>query len=239
MDPEKLLASRLTNRCITAGTLTYEEAERRRAGWEGCEKLRDAEAGVSHVQVVVCAALSAAELLQSPLLHAVRRMLHQRSHKRLAETGKRNVYLMVPLVLKAQSVEHVLHLSGFVWAEHIKRIPWMIGHRRLNCPGYGSHVELFVQQANNLKENVFKTKAEIADVETLAVPQDCDANKELTAGKAGLRSETAVCVAEDEDGAAVAHLETVSGDVLIDSQFWGIASYLNTAHFDRYQDSLP
>lgn len=46
-----------------AGCLTYEEAERRRAGREGCEKLQNAEAPVSHVQVVVRGALFAAELL--------------------------------------------------------------------------------------------------------------------------------------------------------------------------------
>lgn len=65
----------------TAGILTYEEAEWRRAGWEGCEKLQNAEAWVSHIQVVICGALFTAELLQSPPLHTVPCMLHQRSQK--------------------------------------------------------------------------------------------------------------------------------------------------------------
>lgn len=75
----------------TAGTLTYEEAERRRAGWEGCEKLQNAETQVSHVQVVVCGALFTAELLQSPPLHTVPRMLHQRSEKCLTDRQKSEV----------------------------------------------------------------------------------------------------------------------------------------------------
>lgn len=47
---------------------------------------------------------------------------------------QRNVYSVVPLVTKAQSVERLLHLGGSVWAEHIKRIPWMIGHHRVSLP---------------------------------------------------------------------------------------------------------
>lgn len=38
------------------------------------------------------------------------------------------MYSVVPLVIKAQSVEHVLHLRGSVRAEHIERISGLIGH---------------------------------------------------------------------------------------------------------------
>lgn len=37
---------------------------------------------------------------------------------------------MVPLVLQAQSVEHLLHVGGPVGAENVKRVPWQISHRR-------------------------------------------------------------------------------------------------------------
>lgn len=69
----------------TAVILTYEEAERRRAGWEGCEELQNAETLVSHIQVVICGALFTAELLHSPPLHTVPCMLHQCSQKCLPE----------------------------------------------------------------------------------------------------------------------------------------------------------
>lgn len=72
-------------------TGTYEDAERRRAGWERCEKLQNAEAWVSHIQVVVCSSLFTAELLQSPPLHTIRRMLQQRSEKRLTDRQKLTV----------------------------------------------------------------------------------------------------------------------------------------------------
>lgn len=62
---------------------TYEEAQGGRAGWEGREELQDTEVGVSQVSVVVGGALLAAELLQSPSLPAVSRVLHQRPEKRL------------------------------------------------------------------------------------------------------------------------------------------------------------
>lgn len=78
----------LTDTYITVGTLTYEEAERRRAGWECCEKLQHAEALVSHVQVVVCGSLFTAELLQSPPLHTVPCMLHQCSEQSLTQGQK-------------------------------------------------------------------------------------------------------------------------------------------------------
>lgn len=71
---------------IKAGT--YEDAERRRAGWKGCEKLQNAEALFSQVQVIVSGALLTAELLQSPLLHTIHCMLHQRSQKCLTEGQK-------------------------------------------------------------------------------------------------------------------------------------------------------
>lgn len=85
---------------LRGGSLTYKEAERRWAGWEGCKKLQNAEARVSHIQVVVCSTLFTAELLQSPPLHAVPCMLHQSSQKRLTETQKSD----------ALSPEAVLHL---------------------------------------------------------------------------------------------------------------------------------
>ena len=78
----------MTDTYITVSTLTYEEAERRRAGWERCEKLQDAEALVSDVQVVVCGALFTAELLQSPPLHTVPCMLHERSEQSLTRGQK-------------------------------------------------------------------------------------------------------------------------------------------------------
>lgn len=34
--------------------------------------------------------------------------------------------MVVPLAVKAQPVEHVVHVCGPVWAEHIKGIPWLI-----------------------------------------------------------------------------------------------------------------
>lgn len=64
---------------IPALILTYEEAEGRQAGWKSSEKLQSAEARVSHIQIVICGALFAAELLQSPPLHTVPCMLHERS----------------------------------------------------------------------------------------------------------------------------------------------------------------
>lgn len=68
---------------------TYEEAEGGRAGREGHEELQDAEAGVPQVGVVVGGALLAAQLLESPPLPAVGRVLHQRPQKRLTGgTGK-------------------------------------------------------------------------------------------------------------------------------------------------------
>lgn len=60
----------------------------------------------------------------------------------------------------------------------------------------------------------------IADVETMAVPQDWDANPGLPTGEAGLRSEIAFCVAEAEADTADAYLESVFTDALIDSKFW-------------------
>lgn len=90
----------------TAGT--YEDAERRRAGREGCQKLQKAEARVSHIQVVVCSALFTAELLQSPPLHTSPRMLHQRSEKCLTEAKK----------LKVESLGAVLQL-------HQLQFPWL------------------------------------------------------------------------------------------------------------------
>lgn len=59
---------------------TYEDAERRGAGWKGCEKLQNAETWISHIEVVVSSALLTAELLQSPPLCNIRRMLCQHSH---------------------------------------------------------------------------------------------------------------------------------------------------------------
>lgn len=72
-------------------TGTYEEAERRRAGWKGFEKLQNAEAWFSHIDVVVSSALLTAELLQSPPLYTIRRMLCQRSQERLTEGQKGKV----------------------------------------------------------------------------------------------------------------------------------------------------
>lgn len=69
-------------------TGTYEDAEWRRAGWKGCEKLQYAETWFSHIEVVVSSALLTAELLQSPPLCTIRRMLCQRSHERLTERQK-------------------------------------------------------------------------------------------------------------------------------------------------------
>lgn len=34
--------------------------------------------------------------------------------------------MVVPLAVKAQPVEHAVHVCGPVWAEHIKGIPWLI-----------------------------------------------------------------------------------------------------------------
>lgn len=39
---------------------------------------------------------------------------------------QRNIDMVVPLAVKAQPVEHVVHVCGPVWAEHIKGIPWLI-----------------------------------------------------------------------------------------------------------------
>lgn len=69
-------------------TGTYEDAERRRAGWKGCKKLQNAETWFSHIEVVVSSALLTAELLQSPPLYTICRMLCQRSHERLTEGQK-------------------------------------------------------------------------------------------------------------------------------------------------------
>lgn len=69
-------------------TGTYEDAERRRAGRKGIEKFQNAEALFSQVRVVVSGALLTAELLQSPLLHTIDCMLHQRSQKCLTEGQK-------------------------------------------------------------------------------------------------------------------------------------------------------
>lgn len=91
---------------IAAGTLTYKEAERRQAGWEGCEKLQQAEARVSHIEVVVCGALFTAELLQSPPLHTIACMLHQRPEKSLTERQK----------LKGKLLGAVLHLCQQGWS---------------------------------------------------------------------------------------------------------------------------
>ena len=79
------------NKKKKTGSLTYEEAERRRAGWEGCEKLQNAEAGLSHVQVVVRGTLFTAQLLQPPPLSTVRCILHQRSQECLTEIQESDV----------------------------------------------------------------------------------------------------------------------------------------------------
>lgn len=73
--------------CEQTAVLTYEEAERGRAGREGGEELQNAEARVSYVQVVVGSALFAAELLQSPPLRSICCVLHQRSQKSLETQG--------------------------------------------------------------------------------------------------------------------------------------------------------
>lgn len=72
-------------------TGTYEDAEWRRAGWKGCEKLQNAEIWLSDVEAVVSSALLTAELLQSPPLCTICRMLNQRSHKCLREGQKAKV----------------------------------------------------------------------------------------------------------------------------------------------------
>lgn len=69
-------------------TGTYEDAERRRAGWKGCKKLQNAETWFSHIEVIVSSALLTAELLQSPPLYTICRMLCQHSHERLTEGQK-------------------------------------------------------------------------------------------------------------------------------------------------------
>lgn len=69
-------------------TGTYEDAERRRAGWKGCEELQNGETWFPHIEVVVSSALLTAELLQSSPLCTIRCMLCQRSHKRLTEGRK-------------------------------------------------------------------------------------------------------------------------------------------------------
>lgn len=79
--------------CEQTAVLTYEEAERGRAGREGGEELQNTEARISYVQVVVGSALFAAELLQSPPLRSVCCVLHQRSQKSLQtqESGVRSL----------------------------------------------------------------------------------------------------------------------------------------------------
>lgn len=59
----------------------------------------------------------------------------------LSVVTQRNVYSVVPLVMKAQSVEHALHLSGTVWAEHIKRLPRLIGHHRVSLGMKKKHLK--------------------------------------------------------------------------------------------------
>lgn len=41
---------------------------------------------------------------------------------------KRDLNAMVLLVLKAESVEQMVHLFGHIWAKHVKRISRVIGH---------------------------------------------------------------------------------------------------------------
>lgn len=103
-------------------TGTYEDAERRRAGWKGCEKLQNAEIWFSHVEVVVSSALLTAELLQSPPLCTIGRMLNQRSQERLREGQKAKVKSMncsanlsleesfsIPMCTKTPKTVRLLH----------------------------------------------------------------------------------------------------------------------------------
>lgn len=61
------------------------------------------------------------------------------------------MYSVVPLVIKAQSAEHVLHLRGSVRAEHIERISGLIGHHwvslRMTKKHWSSNYYTFILQA--------------------------------------------------------------------------------------------
>lgn len=58
------------------------------------------------------------------------------------------------------------------------------------------------------------------DIDTLAVSEDSNANFGLCSEEAGLRSDTAIRVAEADDEAADARLESVFADALVDLRFW-------------------